>query len=1203
MNHMTGLNRGRPYRRGCVRSLLAAAGALALIGPSVALASGQTISATEGQQFSGQVVIGCLTTQPTVTISWGDGATSTSTPGTGGAVSGVHAYAEEGNYSGSVSGCASPEPFTADVADAPVSATGSSLTAIAGQSFTATVATFSDADPGGAAGDYTATIMWGDGSQSPGVVSANGRGFAVSGTHTYAAAGTYTTALAIKDAGASQASVQATVNVSSATPPPKHASASFTIASGAVTPGASVLFDASGSHANGAQVTSFHWTVGGPGVIGRTASATCSGDTSQLQTSFAQVGTESITLQVTDSLGQTTTVTHTLIVGGSRTRRRKGPHVTQWFLCTRGLSDSAVQATLNGGPPAGCQDQAQYGVGLIEAVGCWQDLKSIDQIPAPEYNILCPHISQIPCEALIGSGTPPSQIGVSADVASARGRSARSPTAVAANVCPKCYFPPFLLSTGEVRVNGLDITPAPGAAVLIDVDDGYLISSNATISLLNGKLTLKKDFKLDTSVYAQNGDIPVLDTDLGKLASNDPTVQKLVNLGGFILGGTLTVDFKGFYSEIGASITLPSSFTDLSGNGVTSAIVMTADNTNGLVIDDLGINVPAVKFNKAFEFDKLGFCYQAHIDAVYKKTGKPDFCAQLTGADFGAADTTDSSSWNATGKLSLLGVGVDAAPPPSTYGIGFVDDNFDFGGAAVSFPDPGIPLGNSGVSLKSIGASLGVDPTRFTGSIGLTAAKIISINGSLFMAFPSSNEPYTFTGNELALGGGLTLPTPTATNFTFAAGGDVGVTIPVVGTQTLAGGYVMYIFPDYLAAGGSIQFDPFNGWLVFSSTISGQFAVGSGEFDLEATGEIKALKVVDLKGDAVLSNAGIGGCGTVNVFGFNVSAGAGYKWGDSIPGGINLMIGSCDLGPYKVTVQPAHDAAVGYSLQLPGGLPSETIKLQGSGGPPEVTITGPGGVSATSRGQTPIYSKPFVIYPVPAENTTYVGILSPAAGRYTIAPQAGSPPIAQLLHADGLRPTVRGHVLTRGGRRVLLFAASRGAGQRVLFFERAGQVFRAIGSSTAGRGTLAFTPAPGPAGTRQVVAEITQNGAPVVLNPGAVGAAAYQIVVGSYRAPGPRRLGRVVHLRVEHAGTSVLVTWRAVPGARRYAVTVALTNGVHEVYIATHGTLRILGVNGEFSGRVTVEAIGDGASTATGPAVARRVPRVAVPAVGGRRGR
>jgi hypothetical protein len=248
-----------------------------------------------------------------------------------------------------------------------------------------------------------------------------------------------------------------------------------------------------------------------------------------------------------------------------------------------------------------------------------------------------------------------------------------------------------------------------------------------------------------------------------------------------------------------------------------------------------------------------------------------------------------------------------------------------------------------------------------------------------------------------------------------------------------------------------------------------------------------------------------------------------------------------------------------------------------------------------------VYSKPFVIYPVPAENTTYVGILSPAAGRYTIAPQEGSPPIAQLLHADGLRPSVSGHVLTRGGRRVLLFTAAPGTGQRVLFFERAGQVFRAIGSSTAGRGALAFTPAPGPAGTRQVVAEVTQNGAPVVLHPGGVGAAAYQIVVGSYSAPGPRQLVRVAHLRVRHAGTSVLVAWRAVPGARRYAVTVTLTNGIHEVYVATRGSLTITGVNGEFSGRVTVEAIGDGASTTTGPAVARRVPRVSV---GGRgRGR
>ena len=133
-------------------AIFAFAGAIVMMSSS---ASAQTISATEGATFSGQVVSGCKTTQPTVTINWGDSATSTGTLSSGGSVSGAHTYSEEGIYSGSVGGCASQEPFTADLADASLSGSGTSLSETAGQSFAGTVATFSDADPGSKQGYST----------------------------------------------------------------------------------------------------------------------------------------------------------------------------------------------------------------------------------------------------------------------------------------------------------------------------------------------------------------------------------------------------------------------------------------------------------------------------------------------------------------------------------------------------------------------------------------------------------------------------------------------------------------------------------------------------------------------------------------------------------------------------------------------------------------------------------------------------------------------------------------------------------------------------------------------------------------------------------------------------------------------------------------------------------------------------------------
>ena len=79
----------------------------------------------------------------------------------------------------------------------------------------AKVATFTHANPAGAASDYTATITWGDGTASTaGTVSAvAGGGFEVKVSHTYATAGRYTTSVAISDVGGAKATATGSANV------------------------------------------------------------------------------------------------------------------------------------------------------------------------------------------------------------------------------------------------------------------------------------------------------------------------------------------------------------------------------------------------------------------------------------------------------------------------------------------------------------------------------------------------------------------------------------------------------------------------------------------------------------------------------------------------------------------------------------------------------------------------------------------------------------------------------------------------------------------------------------------------------------------------------------------------------------------------------------------------------------------------------
>jgi hypothetical protein len=83
----------------------------------------------------------------------------------------------------------------------PITATGRDGTGVEGGALQATVATFTDPDPAGNAGEYRASIEWGDGTASTeGVISQNPDGrFTVAGDHTYAEEGTFVATVTITD--------------------------------------------------------------------------------------------------------------------------------------------------------------------------------------------------------------------------------------------------------------------------------------------------------------------------------------------------------------------------------------------------------------------------------------------------------------------------------------------------------------------------------------------------------------------------------------------------------------------------------------------------------------------------------------------------------------------------------------------------------------------------------------------------------------------------------------------------------------------------------------------------------------------------------------------------------------------------------------------------------------------------------------------
>jgi hypothetical protein len=165
----------------------------------------------------------------TATINWGDG-TLTAGSVTGGSgsftVTGQHTYADEGSFPVGVTvtengagGATATGNGTASVTEADgLSGTPAIFTAQAGVAATGTVATFTDSDTANVAGDFIATIQWGDGSSSPGTVAGGGGSFTVSGSHTYATQGNYTVMVTLADdaPGTATATVTSTANVSAA---------------------------------------------------------------------------------------------------------------------------------------------------------------------------------------------------------------------------------------------------------------------------------------------------------------------------------------------------------------------------------------------------------------------------------------------------------------------------------------------------------------------------------------------------------------------------------------------------------------------------------------------------------------------------------------------------------------------------------------------------------------------------------------------------------------------------------------------------------------------------------------------------------------------------------------------------------------------------------------------------------------------------
>jgi hypothetical protein len=180
-------------------------------GPGQVTASTQNLTGTEKTSLGTPTVATFIDSSATAwntTVNWGDGTPAdtngTVTP-TGTAnqyrLNADHTYTSPGLYTVTVtitdaanSADTTTDTFTADISKGQVAVSTQSLNLTAGMAFSGQVASFTNTDTSTNAGNYTATVDWGDGTSPSSATVTGGPGsFTVTPTtdHTYAKPGSY----------------------------------------------------------------------------------------------------------------------------------------------------------------------------------------------------------------------------------------------------------------------------------------------------------------------------------------------------------------------------------------------------------------------------------------------------------------------------------------------------------------------------------------------------------------------------------------------------------------------------------------------------------------------------------------------------------------------------------------------------------------------------------------------------------------------------------------------------------------------------------------------------------------------------------------------------------------------------------------------------------------------------------------------------
>ncbi len=825
----------------------------------------------------------------------------------------------------------------------------------------------------------------------------------------------------------------------------------------------------------------------------------------------------------------------------------------------------------------GCFDSVN--VGIIQGVGCFTKVDAEHPLPASESGFLCKHFrfSCVLTRAQLPELFQPE--GASA------ARTAGDPAELAYD---GIYF-----STEPVRIDGVEIDPVNGGAIVLaragivktsflKTDSAYLYSSDAVVKVAGIPVSLHvpdyaaaysnakgaaecaqkagqgiSENELDAANCLGSLKIPSFAQAQSLIPSTDGPVDLSVspeNLGielgefqipsGVLpipaipelpLSGSIKVNLTGLDSaSLAVHVEIPGVLSDGNGHGLTGDTTLELNNRHGLELNYLHIKVPSLA--------QLGLSRLKNLDFVYSKP---------------------TSLFEGKGTLDLN----DLINGEINVALAFQHGSFQR--AHVDYTAPpggGYPLFGP-VFLTYVGADLTLNPTKFVGqaNLGIGPAVIakcgaFGVQGTITLVF---GNPFTIDeqGNEQALCADLGYSQSFHADSNGHVGFGLGVNYPIPGLGNIGGELYGQAYADlnrniYEAQlDGQVQAD-FHVNECVETYVFGEQCTGNINFSAGATATIS---VGDQNGHAV------GGAGVCVHYDFPIGSfdvGAGTN---DLPGAVaslatenlpalasrfQIMLSNCNLTPFRLLPPPAgfakvraHGAAApGYAIHVTPGSGDEVIGIQGSGGAPQVVLTGPAGQRMQALGEGVNVNKYGLYVRQPSSGQTLIELPHTASGSWTLQSAPGSPPLQSVQVARQLpEPTIKARVGGRGANRVLSYSVKSQPGMTVAFVEGVDRGVSPIGSAHGSRGRIRFTPSVGSSATRTIVAEIIRDGR-----------LASSRVVARF-APGTIRPGQPSHIAVRHAGGGWRISF--VPGANttKQQLTVRFADGTQVLLDAPHG--------------------------------------------------